>query len=125
MISSRRDVHRAHDAQDLRDLVLVVESQRADTVRLQSEPDVRLRLDRMHVEHLGLGGDRPHGLELGRAGDVEAANAGIGQHLEDHRLAIGLHGIGGLSREAFHEGKRVLAQDARPEAIDGLVGSKG
>ena len=56
----------------LGDLVLMVERHDPDAVVLERQPDVRLRLDRMHVEQLGIGRDRAHGGELAGRRDVEA-----------------------------------------------------
>ena len=94
---ARVDVERAHHARQLGDLVLVVERDDADAVFLERQPDVRLRLDRMHVEHLGVGRDGAHGRELAGRGDVEGGDAGLDQRLQHHRLAIGLDRIGGLA----------------------------
>ena len=59
-------VQRTHDPENLRDLVLVVEGHDPDTVCFQSQPDVRLRLDRVHVQHAGVGGHGAHRGELSR-----------------------------------------------------------
>ena len=49
----------------------------ADAVALEREPDVGLRLDRMHVEELGRPRDRAHRGELAGARDVEAVDADV------------------------------------------------
>ena len=78
----------------------MIESERADAVVLEREADVRLRLDRVHVEELGLRRDGAHRRELGRRRDVEAVDAGLGERLQHHALAVGLDRIGGLAGKA-------------------------
>ena len=77
------DVERAHHTGELGHLVLMVDGDDADAVALERQADVGLRLDRMHVEHLGLRRDGAHRLELGRRGDVEGGHARLCQSLED------------------------------------------
>jgi hypothetical protein len=55
---TRIDVECTNHTRQLDDLVLVIDGNDADAVFLQRQPDVRLRLHRMHVEHFGIGRDR-------------------------------------------------------------------
>jgi hypothetical protein len=100
----------------------VVDGDDADAVFLQRQLDVRLRLDRVHVEHLGIFRDGAHGGELTGRGHVEGRHAGLDQRLQHHRLAIGLDRIGGLAREHLHELPGVGLEHLRMEAIDRFVG---
>ena len=109
---------------DIRDFVLMVERHRTDAVLFQRKSDVGLRLDRVHVEHLGLGRDGANRSELAWRSDVEALDAGGGQRLQHHRLAVGLHRIRGAARERRDERARVLGQHARAKAIDRHVGAE-
>ena len=68
---ARIDVERPHDARYLGDLVLMVDGHHADAIFLKRQPDVRLRLDRVHVEHLGVWRDGAHRCELAGRGDIE------------------------------------------------------
>ena len=121
---ARIDVERAHHARQLGDLVLVVDGDDADAVFLQRQPDVRLRLDRMHVEHLGIGRDGADGRKFARRRDVEGRHAGLDQRLQNDLLAIGLDRIGGLAGEHLHELPGVGLQHLRAEAIDRFVRAK-
>ena len=121
---ARIDVERPHHARQLGDLVLVVDRDDADPVVLERETDVGLRLDRMHVEHLGVRRDCAHRRDLRRRGHVEDRDPRFRQRPEHQILAIGLDRIGGLARKQAHETQRVGLQHLGPEAIDGHIWSK-
>ena len=114
----RVEIEAAHDAQDLGDLVLMIEGEHADAVGLERQADIRLRLDRVHVEELGLRRDRAHRRELAGRRDIEAIDAGGGERLQHDRLAVGLHRIGGAAGKRGGEGARILGEHARAKAID-------
>ena len=122
---SRVEIERAHDSQDLGDFVLVVEREHANAVGLERQPDVRLGLDRVHVEHLRLLGGRAHGRELARRGHVEGPDAGLDQRGEHHRLAVRFHRIGRLPGKQRHEPPGVRLEHGRPEAIERRVRPEG
>ena len=100
----------------------MIERHRADAVGLKRQADIGLRLDRVHVEHLGMRSDGAHGRELAGRSDIEAVDAGGGQGLQHDRLAVGLHGIGGAAGEGIGESARIGGEHVRPEAIDRHVG---
>lgn len=122
---ARVDVERAHHARHLGDLVLVVERDDADAVGLKRQAYVGLRLDRVHVEHLGLRRDGSHRLEFGGRGHIERLDSYLGQCFEHHGLAIGLDRISRLAGKHAHELPRVFLQHIGTKAIDRIVGSKG
>jgi hypothetical protein len=119
------DVERPHHACQLDDLVLVVERDHPDAERFKRQPDVRLRLDRVHVEHLGIGRDGAHRRELRWRSHVEGGYPGLRDGIEHHRLAIGLDRIGRLAGKQAGEAPRIGFQHFRPEAIDRPVRTKG
>ena len=82
VIEAGIDVERPHHAGELGDLVLMVDGDDADAVLLERQADIGLRLDRMHVEHLGIRRHRAHRRELARRGHVEGRDAGLDQRLQ-------------------------------------------
>ena len=99
----------------------MIDGDDADAIVLQRQADVGLRLDRMHVEHLGIRRDGAHGREFARRSDVEGPDPGLDQRLQHDLLAIGLDRIGGLAGEHPHELPGICLQHFRAEAIDRLV----
>jgi hypothetical protein len=91
----------------------------------QRQPDVRLRLDRVHVEHLGVGATFAHRRDFARRRDVEGVDAGLDQRLQHHRLAIGLHRIGGLAGKHPMNRRASAFSTSGPEAVDRIVRPHG
>jgi len=78
----------------------------------------------VHVEELGVGRHRARGGELAGARDVEGANAGVRQGLQDEFFAVRLDRIGRLARERSDKCPGVAKQDARAKTVDGDIGAK-
>ena len=100
---ARIEIKRPHDPEHLGNLVLMVERHHPYTVSLKRQTDIRLCLDRVHVQHFRVRRCGAHSLELARRGDVKDFHTGLDQCLEHHRFTIGLDRIGGVSGKQFHE----------------------